>query len=389
MRFEGRPIIGSDILTDFRFDDRSRIFYLEHMSSQIFHRTIRLVLIFVFIGTLSPVLEAKRSGRKAWKEIEKLIQDFEKDAANGVQDKEILAGRLVLVGYGLDEFIQEYSDDKHWWKARIITPGLKVGADELMGYPAGWSAAIAELDIILSDPNLPRKNRAEAEYSRITLLKRKLAGEGLSQMENSDLAASIVSFSRDHPKYKFAAQVHFDVGLLLMHSAPVQAAAAFEAATKSSNPRLANKAARELAVLPYRTSALDLEFVAFDGRKVNVADLKGKVVLIDFWATWCKPCTAVMPQVKSVYERYHSMGFEIVGISFDSSRSDLKNYIAEQDLAWAQYFDGRGWDSKIGERFSIRSIPTMWLLDKQGRVISTQVRGSNLERYLREALQGE
>jgi peroxiredoxin len=111
---------------------------------------------------------------------------------------------------------------------------------------------------------------------------------------------------------------------------------------------------------------LDLSFTALDGRQMALSQMKGKVILIDFWATWCAPCVAELPNVKAAYDRLHSRGFEVVGISFDNSRDALTKFIAEKGLAWPQYFDGKGWQNQLGRQYGIHGIPTMWLVDKKG-----------------------
>lgn len=111
-----------------------------------------------------------------------------------------------------------------------------------------------------------------------------------------------------------------------------------------------------------------LEFASLSGEQVSLKNLKGKVVLIDFWASWCGPCLRTMPDLVQTYRDYHDQGFEIIGISLDRDQSQLERYIRDTGITWQQYYDGLGWDNKMAKRFGIQGIPHVVLVDKNGAV---------------------
>ncbi|MGH8237166.1 MAG: thioredoxin-like domain-containing protein [Steroidobacteraceae bacterium] len=135
-----------------------------------------------------------------------------------------------------------------------------------------------------------------------------------------------------------------------------------------------------------------LQFTALDGRFVDLEQMRGKVVLLDFWATWCTPCLQELPNVKSVYDKYHDRGFEIIGISLDQTddKQHLLDFLRENDVLWPQHFAGEPETAKneIAHRFGVRGIPSTFLLDRQGMASASTVGvfGVELEPKVRELL---
>jgi peroxiredoxin len=122
------------------------------------------------------------------------------------------------------------------------------------------------------------------------------------------------------------------------------------------------------------------------GNRLSVAKYKGKLVLVDFWATWCVPCVAELPNVIKAYNKHHSNGFEVIGISLDRDEEKLKSFLKAKEIPWVQYFDGKGWQNKLAVKYGIPSIPATFLLDGDGKIIGQDLRGEALEEALTKEL---
>ena len=130
----------------------------------------------------------------------------------------------------------------------------------------------------------------------------------------------------------------------------------------------------------------DFEGTQLDGKALSLTSFKGKVVLVDFWATWCGPCVRELPHVKTAYDKYHGKGFEIVGISLDRERDALEKFIKKNEMSWPQHFDGKAWESPVAQKYGVDSIPATFLLDREGNIIAKDLRGEALENAVAKAV---
>ena len=127
-----------------------------------------------------------------------------------------------------------------------------------------------------------------------------------------------------------------------------------------------------------------------DGSRLDWESYRGKVVLVDFWATWCGPCRAEVPNVLKMYQAYHDKGFEVLGISLDERREQADSYIKQTNIPWASMFSDnpseRGWNNPMAVRYGITGIPRAILVDREGKVVHMTARGAKLGQELRRLL---
>jgi peroxiredoxin len=112
--------------------------------------------------------------------------------------------------------------------------------------------------------------------------------------------------------------------------------------------------------------AKDFTIELISGEKFTLAKQKGKVILVDFWATWCKPCVKGIHHLKEFYPLYRDKGFEIIGISLDSNKKDVEEYIAKENIKWKIAYSGDAWNDATARYYNVNLIPSYWLIDRNG-----------------------
>lgn len=211
-----------------------------------------------------------------------------------------------------------------------------------------------------------------------------------SEADLEKIFLRIDRFASEHKDHPATPQLQGMKVQLLQQFESDNANKLLEALTKDPNPKVA-EAAKELVAQrktmeELKSKPLDLKFTTTTGEEFDLAKMRGKVVLIDFWASWCGPCISEMPNVVAYYEKMHDKGLEVVGISLDKDKDKMEAAIKKNKMPWPQYFDGLGWKNKISTKYGINSIPRLWVIDKEGKLSTTTSRLTSIESKVDELL---
>ena len=318
---------------------------------------------------LSHTLQAK-DAESAWTELVKSQRrppapaEWQTNSPTQEQQEKFLVPYVVALEDRAKAFYTAFPADSHASEAKMqefqfTSLAVQMGAHDQQ----------ARLDALeknlLADPGLSDKQRFTLRENDVERAAKAKESEG-ETAEMAEFERGARALQKEFPKEPGAQKMLLEVANA---SEPGKARAILqEIAANPASEEVREAAADQLKKLDAVGKPVDLQFTAVDGREVDLAKLKGKVVLLDFWATWCPPCVGEVPHVVETYNKLHDKGFEIIGVSLDKDKNSLTQFVAEHKMTWPQFFDGQYWQNKYARQFGIESIPAMWLIDKQGHL---------------------
>ena len=342
-----------------------------------------LLSLFLVLGVVGTETRAA-SAKAAWKDIEKLAKtSLERAEKQGATETDSF-NFLNLLNFRLEDFIAKYPGDSYRWDAEVMRLPIVAQLAVANRTELDWAAQQAGYAAVLAAPNASATAKLSAQSGlfdvRLTLLRGTTDTAALVA-----LAQEVDAYYTGHRGNARVAQIAYDVAKAVLPVDGARSESILKKIAADGDGTLPTKAESLLRVAHGRNTPLELAFTALDGRKVDLAALRGKVVLIDFWATWCPPCRDETPEIVANYRRLNAEGFEIIGISLDEDRAKLRSYVQQHGMSWPQHYDGRGWENQYAQRFGIHSIPAMWLVNKRGFLVDVDGR-EDLEEKVKRLL---
>ncbi|MGO9528656.1 MAG: TlpA family protein disulfide reductase [Verrucomicrobiia bacterium] len=349
-----------------------------------------LFLILITLALIGPARGEDLSQYKTADELWNHLQTLENTPP--VNDRAQYLQQLGSLQSALLEFETRFGSDPRRWDAKLLRVQVESMRARVEGRPADNAASLRVARDIVSATDASSSTKTEARFliakTHLEALAR--SGKSMDPAARAEVEADIAQLRKDYPDDQRTAVLQLELALFLEQRDPSAAETMLRTLEASQDIHVAAVAQQHLASFEstrqLAKAPLDLKFKAVDGTDVDVAKLRGKVVLVDFWATWCGPCRMEIPNVVATYNQLHKDGFEIVGISLDQSKEKLLGYTQRTGMTWPQYFDGKGWANDISSRYGINSIPAAWLVDKKGLVRTTQARGGNLATQVKALL---
>jgi thiol-disulfide isomerase/thioredoxin len=322
--------------------------------------------------------------------LQQLMEDLEKleqaiSQAAPAQQETLNGKRADL----LQQLADDAEDEEHriqWTKQMVDTVSAAVQTGTYSGGVERLMAMEKQLD--------PKKDTSLLSYVKFRRMTASYALE--LQKPKADFAkvqeawlVMLESFVKEYPESADSADAMLQLAMAQEFAGEEEKATDWYGQVKKRFPQStsAKKAAGAVARLQSVGKPIEFNGTTVDGKTVNLAALKGKVVLIQYWATWCEPCIQDMERIGELHSKYAGRGFEVIGVNLDNNREEMVAFLSKNRLPWPQIHEAGGLDSRPANDLGILTLPTMMLIGKDGNVISRNLHVSELDVELKKQLQ--
>ncbi|MSU25179.1 MAG: TlpA family protein disulfide reductase [Opitutus sp.] len=308
------------------------------------------------------------------------------------------AERIAAMG---ERILADFPNDPRRWDAVGAMAGARRAFDgaEAAARKAAWEKRVAELcTLALAAPDAPPATIESVAATEVM-------NYAYRTTRTPDLPRALRALERLAEKApgSIRRETLESVYLDALKKDEAAYAARVQQLARDSDQGVVTLAKNRLHALALKTTPVELKFPDLDGHEIDLANYRGKVVLLDFWATWCVPCMEEMPTIKAVYQKYHALGFEVIGITDDivpkdpqnprgseKSLAQLKAFLAKENMPWPQLWDNRPKErpgvKMLLQQFDVHSLPTGMLFDKDGRLVTTDNHGEKLDANVKKLL---
>lgn len=328
-------------------------------------------LLLILVGVL-PLLAGTPSNDAdhAWQEI--LQQAFGPGTRFHNQEEALAAARqhLDTQESSLRAFVRLYPDDPRAFSARIRLSGVLEAKSRVLHRPALESDAQKLLSDIESGPGVPPSVKADAGFARVSHSMEAVSGRPIDDTARDGLLKTVRQFDADYPDDRRTAGLLTEVATLYDAQPAQKKALLEEAMGRAKDETLRNRISDDLKRLTLLGRPLDARLLPLQGGAVNLSDERGRVVVILFWATWSVPSLRELARLKDVETEMKGQPVEFVCIALDEDRTALTAAVKAADLRWPVHYDGRGWKGELVRSLGINALPTVWVLDRRGVLVT-------------------
>jgi thiol-disulfide isomerase/thioredoxin len=344
-------------------------------------RNFGLAITFLALVSAAPGQGAVET---EWAKLVQLEKRCQEKPAAGENAVEFYAQRDRDLYDATRTYLQKYPNDTH------AGPALEweLESADFSGSATERSNLLDQLEnetqSFIASHSLPESLRLQM-IAR--LIHQRLDNDDLITTESaSHLEQKIAGYLKENPVDPKRVSLQLARVNLLYRVDPQKAKSFLEELLRDPDEQLAQAARTRLTKAELLGKQLDLRFTATDGTAIDLAQLRGKVVLIDFMASWCPDCVRELPEIQKLDQAYRASGLVILGISLDRDRQALANFLTKKSITWPIYFDGKGWDNTYAVQYSVRQIPEIWIINKEGTVETTSADVANVDAIVQRLL---